>query len=664
MAAYHLVQHHHQMHPAGLHRALAFNSNNTLALKRTVLRPAGSGSRNSHPRALRWQHQCQRRQYSRSTSFSGGRDVRILEVGPRDGLQNIKTLVPTPTKVELIERLAAAGLRDIEATSFVSPKWVPQLADGAEVMRQIRPLTHAQPGDGDRRFPVLAPNPKGLENAMKSDAKEVVIFASASQAFSKANQNCTVDEALAQAESVARKALPQGIAVRGVVSCIFADPYSGPTKPQEVEYVVKRLLDMGCYEVSLGDTLGVGTPYDTQLLLEYLLRDTPARLLAGHFHDTYGQAVANVARAYDLGLRTFDSSVAGLGGCPYAVGAKGNLATEDIVYMFDRMGVNTGVDLDKLVETGDWISQQLGRPNGSRAGSALVAKAKAGTKAPPTPASTKRTWTLVQDYGDYKVERAGPVVQVTLTRPANGNALTGPMVDGLTALYRSLAQDRTVFHIVLAAEGRFFCTGMDLSGGTETSDTSAADGYFARVSELFRAIDESPQTTIAVVDGPCYAGGVGLSTVCDVRLASSRARWTLSEVKLGLAPAIISKFMVREWGVSFAREAILSGREVHVAELHRLGAVHGLADGSDDLQRLLHGYLDQLRKAAPVAASWCKDLVKVAWALPTSAKQEQLISDKFADMMLPGSEGRHGIAQFQKKVKVVDWVSFWNENKK
>ncbi|KAH0839300.1 hypothetical protein FOPE_05351 [Fonsecaea pedrosoi] len=599
--------------------------------------------------------------YSKSVgAFSGGRDVRILEVGPRDGLQNIKNVVPTATKVELIRRLAATGLRDIEATSFVSPKWVPQLADGAEVMREIRPLMT----DAERTFPVLAPNTKGLINASKSEAKEVVVFASASQAFSKANQNCTIDEALAQAESVTTKARESSILVRGVVSCIFADPYTGPTQPQEVEYVVRRLLDMGCYEVALGDTTGVGTPYDTQKLLEYLFARHPVSLLAGHFHDTYGQAVANVVRAYDMGLRTFDSSVAGLGGCPYAVGARGNLATEDIVYLFDRMGVKTGVNLDKLVETGEWISRQLGIPNGSRAGAALSAKSRAGTQLPSSPAaksSTRRDWTTIEDNGNYRVARNGPVVKVTLTRDRNGNALTGQMVEGLTQLYRGLATDHTVFHILLASEGRFFCTGMDLSGGTETSDTAKEDGYYTKVYDLFQAIDESPQTTIAVVDGPCYAGGVGLSTVCDVRLVSSRARWTLSEIKLGLAPAIISKFVVREWGPSFAREAILSGREVHAAELHRIGAVHGLASSSEELEELVEKYLDQLRRAAPRAATACKDLVKVAWAHPQTDIQENVIRTKFAQMMLPGSEGRHGIEKFQRKTKGgVDWVKFWD----
>jgi len=591
-----------------------------------------------------------------SSSFRYGPAVRILEVGPRDGLQNIKKSIPTPVKIELIQRLASTGLRNIEATSFVSPKWVPQLADGAEVMSEILPLAQEKPF----RFPVLAPNMKGLENAIKSGAKEVVVFASATEAFSKKNQNCTVEEALEAAQKVTETALKNGVAVRGVISCIFSDPYSGPTPPANVLYVAKRFLDMGCYEVGLGDTLGVGTPKDTQALLELLLKDIPSEKLAGHFHDTYGQAVANVIRAYDMGLRTFDSSVAGLGGCPYAKGAKGNLATEDIVYTFEKSGISTGIDLQKLVSVGEWISRQLGIPNGSRAGAALFAKAQSSSSSSSsTIPPSRRTWKTVQDTGEYTVSRAGNAVKVTLTRPRNGNALTGSMVDGLTSLFRSLARDPSIFHIVLAAEGKFFCTGMDLSGGTNTSEMSGEDSYYSKVFNLFSAIDDAPQTTIAVIDGPCYAGGVGLGFVFDIRLASTRASWTLSEIKLGLSPAIISKYMIREWGISFLREAMLTGREVSSTELHRIGAVHGIADDTDKLHLLAEGYLDKLAQCAPQSTAACKELVRLAWTDAGGPKQDHFIEQTFGNMMAPGSEGKFGIEQFQKKIKGIDWGQFW-----
>lgn len=411
--------------------------------------------------------------------------VRLLEVAPRDGLQNIKTSVPTDVKVELIKKLASTGLTNIEATSFVSPRWVPQLADGAKVLEQVLPLAR----DDLLSLPVLAPNLKGFQNAIESSAKEVVVFASCTEAFSKMNQNCTIEEALAQAQTVAVAAQDRGIKVRGVVSCIFSDPYSGPTPHSQVLYVVKRLLDMGCYEVGLGDTLGIGTPQLTRNLLDVLLKEIPANRLAGHFHDTYGQGVANVVAAYSMGLRAFDSAVAGLGGCPYAKGAQGNVATEDVVYTLETSGISTGINLDKLISVGGWISEQLGIPNRSRAGSALIAKRQSMTtvksaeaefakqragsseelaksskeRSDPTSAvtDTSRTWEIWEQNSEYTVSRAGNVVKVTLTRPQKGNNMTVPMLEGLTKLFTAMGEDKSIFHIVLAAEGKFFCTGMD-----------------------------------------------------------------------------------------------------------------------------------------------------------------------------------------------------------
>ncbi|EXJ75365.1 uncharacterized protein A1O5_02061 [Cladophialophora psammophila CBS 110553] len=583
--------------------------------------------------------------------------VRILEVGPRDGLQNIKTSVPTSIKVDLIRKLAATGLRNIEATSFVSPKWVPQLADGADVMAQISNLRKE-----GLNVPVLAPNPKGLTNAIKAGAEEVVVFASATEGFSKRNQNCTVDEALDGAQQVVEQAKGQGLRVRGVVSCIFADPYTGRTSPSEVLHVVKRFLNMGCYEVGLGDTVGVGTPKDTQILLELLLKHVSPNLLAGHFHDTYGQAIANVSRAYDMGIRSFDSSVAGLGGCPYARGAKGNLATEDLIYTLEKSGVSTGVDLDQLTSVGDWISQQIKVPNSSRAGTALLAK-RTSTSVPvgqTQPLVPRRVWTTMESNMNYTVARSRNGVKITLTRSKNGNAMTRPMLEGLTATFRSLAQDRTVFHIVLDAEGKYFCTGMDLSSDTEKSETQGQGSYYSVVADLFSAIDSVPQTTVAVINGPCYGGGVGLGMVCDIRLASGRSRWTLSEIKLGLAPAIISKYLAREWGTSFLREAMLTGREILPAELLRIGAIHAISDDSGDgLNTMLDVTLEQLSRAAPGAGAKCKQLLKLAWTNAGGAQQDALIQKLFNEMVAAGSEGEYGMAQFQKRVKDVDWAEYW-----
>ncbi|MCK6394050.1 hydroxymethylglutaryl-CoA lyase [Zoogloea sp.] len=285
--------------------------------------------------------------------------VRIVEVGPRDGLQNEKQIVSTDTKVELIARLGAAGLPAIEATSFVSPKWVPQMGDNAEVMARIVRL----PGVD---YPVLTPNLKGFEAALAAGAREVAVFAAASESFSQKNINCSIAESLARFEPVMDAARAAGIRVRGYVSCVLGCPYEGDIAPDAVADVAATLFGMGCYEVSLGDTIGVGTPGKTRRMLDAVARKVPVDRLAGHYHDTYGQALVNIYASLEAGVATFDASIAGLGGCPYAAGASGNVATEDVVYMLDGLGIETGIRLDALVETSAWICGQIGRTCGSR----------------------------------------------------------------------------------------------------------------------------------------------------------------------------------------------------------------------------------------------------------------------------------------------------------
>ena len=289
--------------------------------------------------------------------------VRLVEVGPRDGLQNEATLVPTEVKVELIERLADAGLPAVEATSFVSPKWVPQMADAADVMAGVS-------------YPVLVPNLKGLEAAIAARAEEVAVFGAATESFSRRNINCSIDESLDRFTPVCEQALAAGLRVRGYVSVVLGCPYEGAVAPEAVAHVAKRLHAMGCYEVSLGDTTGMGTPAKAQRMIEAVAKDVPADKLAGHYHDTFGQALANIVASMDLGVATFDCSVAGLGGCPYSPGATGNVATEDVLYLLDGLGVETGVDMTKLAEAGRFICEALGRPNASRAGRALAARAQ------------------------------------------------------------------------------------------------------------------------------------------------------------------------------------------------------------------------------------------------------------------------------------------------
>jgi hydroxymethylglutaryl-CoA lyase len=295
--------------------------------------------------------------------------VRIVEVGPRDGLQNEPGEVATAVKVELIERLADAGLPAVEATAFVSPKWVPQMADHTEVLERIR----RKPGVD---YPVLAPNLKGLEAARAAGATEVAIFGAASEAFSQRNINCSIAESLERFRPVAQAAREHGIKVRGYVSCVLGCPYEGDIAPQRVAGVAKALYDMGCYEISLGDTIGVGTPAKTKTMIKACAEHVPVEKLAGHYHDTYGQALANIYASLELGVRTYDASVAGLGGCPYAAGASGNVATEDVVYMLSGLGMRTGVDLERLVDIGQWISGLLKREYGSKAGKAIAAKRK------------------------------------------------------------------------------------------------------------------------------------------------------------------------------------------------------------------------------------------------------------------------------------------------
>jgi isopropylmalate/homocitrate/citramalate synthase len=290
--------------------------------------------------------------------------VKIVEVGPRDGLQNEPREVPTDVKVELIERLADAGLPAVEATAFVSPKWIPQMADHAEVMERIR----RKPGVS---YPVLTPNLKGFEAACAAGATEVAIFGAASEAFSRKNINCSIAESLERFAPVVEAAKAADVKVRGYVSCVLGCPYEGEIKPERVADVAGALYEMGCYEVSLGDTIGTGTPGKTKAMIEACARRVPLEKLAGHYHDTYGQALANIYASLEMGVGTFDASVAGLGGCPYAAGASGNVATEDVVYMLNGLGVRTGVDLGALVDIGRWICGVLGREPSSKVNKAL-----------------------------------------------------------------------------------------------------------------------------------------------------------------------------------------------------------------------------------------------------------------------------------------------------
>lgn len=298
--------------------------------------------------------------------------VRLVEVGARDGLQNETLTLSPQTRVRLLQRLADAGLQTLEAGAFVSPRWVPQMAGSDEVFKALP----VRPGV---TWTALVPNLKGLEAAIAAGCREVAVFAAASEAFSHKNINCSIAQSLRQYQEVMVRARDAGVRVRGYVSCVMACPFTGPVKPETVAAVSASLFGMGCYEISLGDTLGTGTPAATRALIQACRQVVPVSALAGHFHDTYGMAIANIHAALEADVRVFDSSVAGLGGCPYSPGATGNVASEDLVYLLDGLGLSHGVDLQALIDTGEFISAELGRPTASRVARALLAKRSLGT---------------------------------------------------------------------------------------------------------------------------------------------------------------------------------------------------------------------------------------------------------------------------------------------
>ncbi|CAJ0609098.1 unnamed protein product [Cylicocyclus nassatus] len=304
------------------------------------------------------------------TKVSGKRQpFKVVEVGARDGLQNEKQIIPTEDKIDLINRLSSCGLKSVEATSFVSPKWVPQMGDHQEVLEKISKFPNVS-------YPVLVPNLAGLKNVLKNGhASEIAVFGAASNTFSMKNVNANVEDSLKKLQEVTKAALQEGLKVRGYVSCVIGCPYEGKISSDVVAKVTESLIDAGCYEVSLGDTIGVGSAGSVASMLDTVTKAVPANKLAVHFHDTYGQALANVIVAIEKGIRVADSSIAGLGGCPYAKGATGNLATEDLVYLLHDLGFDTGIDLDKLVDTSIWICKKMGRQNASRVTRALTAKA-------------------------------------------------------------------------------------------------------------------------------------------------------------------------------------------------------------------------------------------------------------------------------------------------
>lgn len=418
---------------------------------------------------------------------------------------------------------------------------------------------------------------------------------------------------------------------------------------------------MGCYEISLGDTVGVGTAMDVRVLIMHLLENgIPATVLAGHFHDTYGQAVGNVWQAYQCGVTVFDSSVGGLGGCPFAPGAKGNVATEDLIYLFQQAGVPTGVDLAKVADTGAWISKRLSKQNESRAGTAWLAKRdllKPSSNLKRNRLRARLNWVSKDANSDVQIFRAGGHLKLVLNRSKNGNALTTSMISTLTNIFEGARNKESISRIIITARGKFFCTGMDL--GKESSpvarNASASKAQFERLTRLFEAIDQAPQVTIASINGPAFGGGIGLAFACDVRLAVKKSTFTLSEVKLGLCAATISKYVIREWGQAFTREAMLSARPIPASELKARGVVSYIADDVEQLDRDVDDYVTELAKAAPVASRMSKELLRLAFEDAGGERQAEGIKKLFDEMMRPDGEAAWGLKQFQAGKTSINW---------
>ncbi|KAL4897491.1 hypothetical protein BDV59DRAFT_190480 [Aspergillus ambiguus] len=495
--------------------------------------------------------------------------VRIVEVGPRDGLQNIREPVPTAVKVELIQRLRESGLSAIELTSIVSPRSVPQLADCREILEH-QTIRHLQRQQG-LRLPVLVPNLKGLDIALDCGATEVAAFVSATEGFSKANINCSVDKGIERAFRVAEKARQNGVAVRGYVSCIFEDPFTGPTEPSAVLHCVRALFHMGCYEVSLGDTLGVGSPEKVRELLNYLSSNgIPMERLAGHFHDTYGHAAANVWEAYTCGLRTFDSSVAGLGGCPFAPGSKGNVASEDLIFMFHNSGIDTGVNLVKLMETGTWVSQVLGTDESRVPNRHMAIKHGHGSRA----YVSTSLWEHVQQRGKLSLYRSGSSVKIMLNRTKTGNTLNHGMIMDLTSLVRLFDKDDTVSIIIITGKGRFFCMGVEYG---QNADRAGESAELESLSRLLDLLGRSSKMTIASINGPAFGAGVCLALSCDTRISVRTATFTMEETIWSSS---------REDTPERSYRTTVSARPISTGRLKSLQVIDVVVDGYDQLESL------------------------------------------------------------------------------
>lgn len=534
--------------------------------------------------------------------------VKVVEVGPRDGLQNEEKKIETASKIRLIEMLADSGLSHIEVSSLVSPKWIPQLADAVEVASGLALK-------GKVVTSLLVPNEKGYERFKSTKLDQVALFMSASQSHSKANINKSIEEAFQALEAVITPARRDGFALRCYVSVAFECPYEGPVAPDTVRGIVERLLSSGVDEISLGDTIGAATPDQVAFLIRLLKQDLPLSKLALHFHDTRGTALANVLAGLSEGVSIFDASIGGLGGCPYAPGAAGNLATEDLVYMLHSMGIDTGVDLDRLVDAGAYAQSIVGRELPGRYLQAALSRRAKGC--PSLECDNKSMSKAVAvDERVVLVEKGDGLAWIKLNRLSVHNCLSREVLNSIIKAAFELACDPQVRVVaIIGAGAKVFCAGADLTERKTMTEGETLD-YLALIQKTMKALESMPQPVIAAINGSAFGGGTELALACDLRVMMSGAQLRLTEVKLGIIPgAGGTQRLPRLIGKSKAKEMILTAAPLSAQAGLELGLIHRVVtdDGALDengfmvpLMNEVKVWAQEIKKAAPLSLAQAK----------------------------------------------------------
>ncbi len=530
--------------------------------------------------------------------------VTIKEVGPRDGLQNESKFIETQDKVDWINLLSKTGLDYIEVSSFVHPKWIPQLADSEQVLKSInreKGVTYA----------ALVPNIRGLERALTCNVNEVSVFMSASEGHNKSNINKTIDETFPVLKEVVDEALKANVKVRGYVSTVIACPYDGPVSPEQVLKVVDRLAEMGVYEISLGDTIGVGVPTQVESLLSTLLKHFPSNLFAMHFHDTRGTALANVVKSLEMGITTFDSSTGGLGGCPYAKGASGNVSTEDLLYMLSAMNIETGVNQEALMKL-----QEM-----------------------------KGALTLTTLVQFNEIEKG--IGLITLNRPEAANAMSIQLLTDLNECLDEVAKNREIRVVLITGSGdKAFCAGADLKERKNMNEQQVRETV-RLIGSTVNRVEALPQPVIAVLNGVAFGGGLELALACDLRIASSEAKMGLTEVSLGIIPgAGGTQRLPRLIGLGKAKELIYTARRITASEALEINLINEVVEKEDLLKRATE-LAREIAKNAPLSLIQAKIAINkgIEVDLTTGLKIEELAYNE----LLYTEDRMEGLVAFQEK---------------